>query len=457
MPVAGACSALPPVGAERPPESLVVDCSGDVPAGCRVLESALEPPVLPEVVAGPSELALAGADRPAALPSGVTPTAESARAAARGRPASNTRSSNRKRIQPIVTTPLSSDKPENYVHNKLMPIKLPRLRWRYLLYPVAGLAVANIAYQFAISWYQLGYFRQADPVLLLLALANQLVAYTVVVPAMRGFYARAGIHMSDWRTFGLVASALGLGKLLPGGEYILWRTFFHRRKGGVTATTQWMIMYGVWMVGGLVLLFFGFEMATLAFYSNAAATTVVGKLRYLPVILTLGFMVGLLFAKWEWVRRVLSRVAFDKLGSRSVSPMGIIRDRKLGQNELGALTFTGLAYWLVEALTMYFCLAAIGIRVPLVIAIFGYTFARLFELLPLVPGGIGVIEAGAVVFFVAYGYHVRPVFAAAVLFRLLTFWPPVMIGAISYAGLKKGSGKGAWNDGRLELAAELNK
>ena len=332
-----------------------------------------------------------------------------------------------------------------------MAIKLPGFGWRYLLYPVIGLVVANLVFQVVLGYYQLHAFRRADPVLLLVAVGNQLIAYLVVVPAMQSFFDRCGIRMSSLRTFGLVSAGLALAKVFPAGDYVYWRTSLKGRHGSVNATTQWTIMFYLWMVAGLVLTFFIFELATLALYPNSAATTLVGKLRYLPFGVTLLILFFMLLARWSWVKGVLSKAVFDRLGSRAVSPAGIIRDRHLGWHELRALTVASVGVWLIESMTLYLCLQAVGVPVPVVIAIFGFAFARLFELLPLVPGGIGQVEAGSVLFFAAYGFHIGWIFTATVLYRLITYWPPIIIGVICHAGLKNASLSPTRSKGRLDL------
>jgi len=342
------------------------------------------------------------------------------------------------------------------VHNMLMA----RFRWPHwyvILYPIAGLALVNIAYQLGSSWRQAHLIAQADPVLLGVAVLNQLVAYQVVVPAMQRFYARVGLPLSSWKTFGLVALGLTAAKVVPAGEYVVWRLSFRRLKGGASATTQWLILYYVAMFGGLLVLFLVFEAATLAFYPHAQASTLVGKLRFLPVGATLAFLVALLFVRLLGVAAVIKRLAFDALGSQAVSPVSIIRERKLDGEDVSALALASLATWLVEALTLYLCLWAMGLRVPLVIAIFGFTFMRLFSFLPLVPGGIGELEAGALLFFAAYGYPVSPVFTATILYRLITYWPPMVIGLMSYIGFKGSGGSETIRFGGRQFAAELHR
>jgi uncharacterized membrane protein YbhN (UPF0104 family) len=338
-----------------------------------------------------------------------------------------------------------------------------RWRWKYVLYPVAGLVLLNLSYQLLISLYQLPKIQRADPTLLIVAVVNQLVVYLLVVPAMQSFFARCGIRLGGWRTFAMASSGLAFTKIIPAGDYVLWRTWLRHRRGSVNATTQWIIMYYLWMLAGLLLLFFVSQMLTLAFYPHFQSATAtlhtrfVRNLRYLPAGMTVLVLLGLMVARWSWLKQVVSKIVFDKLGSRAVSPLGIIRDRHLGRHELTALTMAALGAWFLEAMTLYLCMQAIGLEVPFVIAVFGYASARLFELLPIVPGGIGQIEVGTTVFFAAYGYPFGMVLSATVLYRLITYWPPLMVGLAGYISMRNSSAGGDKDAGRLMLSATLRK
>jgi len=309
-----------------------------------------------------------------------------------------------------------------------------RSRWRILLYPVLGIVVADLAYQGFVGWHARDLLVRAQPEFLILAVLNQLLMYWILVPAMQRFYSAAGIALSGRRAFGLLATGLAVARILPVGEYLVWRAAMRKLRGGASATTQWLIMYYAWMFAGLVMLFMVFQIITFVVYPNAHAKNLVGLLRYLPVLMGLVLIIiGVLLAtQVSWVQQLIWKLAFDRFGSRSMWPWHIVRDRKLKRYELGALSAAAVGMWLVEGFTMFLCLFSINVRVPLVIAMFGFTFARLFALLPLTPGGIGIIETGAVLFFAAYGYPMGPVFTAVVVYRLITYWPALIVGAVVY-------------------------
>jgi uncharacterized membrane protein YbhN (UPF0104 family) len=314
-----------------------------------------------------------------------------------------------------------------------------RSRWHVVWYPVAGIVFVELAYQLIVSWHQAYLISQAHVWLLLLAVANQMVAYAVLTSPMQSFYEACGIWLSTKRTFGLLATGLAVTRVVPFGDYLVWRAGLHKERGNVSASTQWAVLYYTWLSCGLILLFILSEIATLIFYPNPQATSFAGDLRLLPISAGAIFVIALALTRFRWVREHLKQIAFDRLGSKAISPLGIIRDRRLGKKEIGALTFAAIVCWVVEGLTLFLCLHSMGLQVPLIITLFGFAFARLFALIPLTPGGIGEIEAATAVFFVAYGYPLGLVFTGTVLFRLITYWPALIVGGFSYFAGKSAS------------------
>ncbi len=96
-----------------------------------------------------------------------------------------------------------------------------------------------------------------------------------------------------------------------------------------------------------------------------------------------------------------------------------------------------MANWLLDAACLYVCLLAFAgdhISPPLVLTAYG--FASLVGLLPLTPGGLGVIEGTLIPLLIALGTS-SPVAVLGVLtWRVLQFWLPVPVAAVCYAGLR---------------------
>jgi hypothetical protein len=59
--------------------------------------------------------------------------------------------------------------------------------------------------------------------------------------------------------------------------------------------------------------------------------------------------------------------------------------------------------------------------------------AQIVASLPLIPGGIGLVEGSLAVILVAYGAHRAPALAVVLVYRFLTFWLVITIGWIAIA------------------------
>ena len=279
---------------------------------------------------------------------------------------------------------------------------------------------------------------QANGWLVLMAIISQMTIYVLFIPGMQGFFKAARIHMTSAYVFGLLATGLAMSRIVPFGDYLFWRTSLRKYRGHVSATTQWMIVYYTWLFAGLLLLFIAAEIATLILFPNPHVGHVLESLRYLPFLVTFIFAAAGCLSLSKRVRHWFMKIAFDKLGSSAVAPRSIVRDLKIDAATLWDLTIASLASGILESFTLYMCLASIGVNPPLVLIMLAFTFARFFSMLPLTPGGVGEIEAGLVLFFAAYGYPWQSIFTAAVMYRLISYWPPLLIG-LATLGLRNRS------------------
>jgi len=98
----------------------------------------------------------------------------------------------------------------------------------------------------------------------------------------------------------------------------------------------------------------------------------------------------------------------------------LLRDPKRTFGLLGS----NLASRTVLAITLWFILQAIGTPLPLVVALVVTVATNLLAGLVPVPGGIGVAEAVLTSFLIVAGLGADEAFAAAVVFRIATFYIP---------------------------------
>jgi uncharacterized membrane protein YbhN (UPF0104 family) len=93
-----------------------------------------------------------------------------------------------------------------------------------------------------------------------------------------------------------------------------------------------------------------------------------------------------------------------------------------------AMTVSALAYAALQLLLFELCLNAFhpGLSVTIVAA--GYAVDRLLTLIPITPGGVGVVEAGVTAVLVALGGDPTSVATGVLLFRAFSYFAEIPIG-----------------------------
>jgi uncharacterized protein (TIRG00374 family) len=96
-----------------------------------------------------------------------------------------------------------------------------------------------------------------------------------------------------------------------------------------------------------------------------------------------------------------------------------------------------LGYWAWDNAVLWAAFHAFGYSPPLTIILMGYLIGQLGGLLPL-PGGLGGIDGGLIGTLIVYGAPAAPAAAAVVVYRVILFWLPLLVGAIAFISLRRG-------------------
>jgi undecaprenyl-diphosphatase len=132
-------------------------------------------------------------------------------------------------------------------------------------------------------------------------------------------------------------------------------------------------------------------------------------------------------------RKLLTRYLVPALRAGTSSIAAIART----PTKLVAL-FTGSAVvTLGYTAAMLTSLAAFGVDVPVAEAVFVYLAGAAVSSAAPTPGGVGATEAALVAGYTAIGVAAAPAFAAVLLFRLITFWLPILPGWLALVSLQR--------------------
>ena len=94
------------------------------------------------------------------------------------------------------------------------------------------------------------------------------------------------------------------------------------------------------------------------------------------------------------------------------------------------------ANWLLDAACLWVCLYAFGHGISPALLLTAYGFANLLALLPVTPGGLGVVEGTLIPLLLAFGTPGGAAVLGALTWRLLQFWLPIPVALGCYASLR---------------------
>lgn len=146
------------------------------------------------------------------------------------------------------------------------------------------------------------------------------------------------------------------------------------------------------------------------------------------------------FAIGEWgsdrVNGIRSRMQKQPIGGFGHTLVKFRRETiELIKTRWLALTVTTFISHVSLFLVLLVALRSVGVsneEVSWQEALAAFAFVRLLSAIPITPGGLGVIELGLSGGLAAAGGANSHVVAAVLLFRALTFFPPIPIGAVCY-------------------------
>jgi putative heme transporter len=96
-----------------------------------------------------------------------------------------------------------------------------------------------------------------------------------------------------------------------------------------------------------------------------------------------------------------------------------------------------------------FCVRAVGIpagTVSFLAVLLSFAIARLAGALPITPGGLGSVDAAFTGMLIAFGATSSHALAADLVWRATTYFPPILIGIVTYLLWKRGLAKGTYKD-----------
>jgi uncharacterized membrane protein YbhN (UPF0104 family) len=96
-----------------------------------------------------------------------------------------------------------------------------------------------------------------------------------------------------------------------------------------------------------------------------------------------------------------------------------------------------LGYWVWDNAVLWATFQAFDYSPPIAVVLMGYLIGQLGGLLPL-PGGLGGIDGGLIGTLIVYGAPAAVTAAAVLVYRVILFWLPLLVGAVAFISLRRG-------------------
>ena len=134
---------------------------------------------------------------------------------------------------------------------------------------------------------------------------------------------------------------------------------------------------------------------------------------------------------------VASRVAGLFRSSWQKNPSRLVDERNRIITSIdrrwGRVFLASIGKWLADFLVLYIAIASIsdvaGLEFPLLLL--AYAGASVLVMIPVTPGGFGIVEVGLASLLISAGVVMDPALLAVFAYRLLSFWLPIVVGGVT--------------------------
>jgi uncharacterized protein (TIRG00374 family) len=92
--------------------------------------------------------------------------------------------------------------------------------------------------------------------------------------------------------------------------------------------------------------------------------------------------------------------------------------------------------WVLDAACLWVFVWSFGTVISPIDLLVAYGLANIFAVIPVTPGGLGIIEGVLIATLVGFGVPHSQAILAVLAYRLVNFWIPIPVGGVAYASLQ---------------------
>lgn len=291
--------------------------------------------------------------------------------------------------------------------------------------------------------------RDVNPALILAGFALQFAALFCYSLLTRASLGTAGDGLSNVRIFRIQLSTKALSNIVPGGNAagsalgyrLLTLSGISGPDAGFALATA-----GIGSAVVLNIVFWFGLIASVPFRGVNPAYALASIVGILIMAVAAALVVGVMDGSGRaerFVRFIACKLrlnpdrfaaALHQVGDRLEE---LVSDRQL----LRRVVFWALANWLLDAASLWVFLRAFGGSLSIDALLVAFGLANLLAAIPILPGGLGVVEATYLTSIVGFGIPRRVVAPAVATYRSAQYLMPIALGALAYASLRVGPWK----------------
>jgi uncharacterized membrane protein YbhN (UPF0104 family) len=316
-------------------------------------------------------------------------------------------------------------------------VMVRRWRWMWIILDLAGLLVAARA----VSGVRgellagLGTLPRLSWIWLVPAVAAECCAFTALALAQRRILRAGGVNVSVSPLARLAVTSQAVGSVLPAG-YLFSGVVVLRvlaRRGVSQLLVLWMlaIVGLLYLVTLLLVGLIGAQLAPAA--KNVPDLRAAAAITLSTLVTTVA--AGLAVARLRKRPWTVHEIAAQMPGGPLKRLIGgdVLTNVSLGPKGWGVSFLWMLLYWISDLACLTISFSAARTALPWRALLIAYAAGQLAALLPIMPGGLGVIGSLSAA-FAAYG-GTTTALAAVLLYRLISYWAVLLAGAICYLSL----------------------
>ncbi|MFF0709826.1 lysylphosphatidylglycerol synthase transmembrane domain-containing protein [Gordonia sputi] len=319
---------------------------------------------------------------------------------------------------------------------------VPRSRFWWVRWILTVVVVAILAVEVVLIWPKLEEaahrIGDLDWVWLVACVVAALLSMDSFAQVQRALLRSAGVRVSEWKSLSVVLAANSVSQTLPGGQ-VLAPAFTYRetRKWGATpVVASWQVVMSGLLAGvGLAVL--GFGGALLAGAKTSPFSVVFSAVGFIAVAVVLQYLAShpeSLQSTGErilgWINQVRSKPS-DHGVSRLLETLEQLRAVQLTRRDTSVAFAWSLFNWIADVACLMFACWAVGAHPSVSGLMVAYAAGKAVgTAIPLLPGGIGVVDAVLVPALTSAGMPAADALTAVLVYRIISYVLVAVIGWI---------------------------